>query len=93
VTGPFDANRRLAEVALWLDGTARWLDDAVEPARAAALAGSRHRISLTFDREELGLLVSGLRGVARTLMGVAQPVPPSLPAPPLARRHHLRVVW
>ena len=69
MTETFDANRRMAEVALWIDGTARWLDHAVEPARSTAPAGGRHRISLTFDREELELLVSGLRGVARTLMG------------------------
>jgi hypothetical protein len=90
MTEPFDANRRLAEVALWIDGASRWLEQAVEPARASAPAGSRHRITLTFDRGELELLASGLRGVARTLMGVAQPVPP-LPAAPVAHRH-LRVV-
>jgi hypothetical protein len=91
MTETFDANRRLAEVALWVDGTARWLEQAVERARAAAPTSSRHRISLTFDPGELELLVTGLRGVARTLMGVAQPVPPPLATAPAVCRH-LRVV-
>jgi hypothetical protein len=91
MTETFDANRRLAEVALWADGTARWLEQVVKPTQAAAPAGSRHRINLTFSREELELLVSGLRGVARTLMGLAQPVPPPLPVTPVTHRH-LRIV-
>jgi hypothetical protein len=67
----FDANRRLAEVALWVDGSARWVDRATEAARAAA---SRWRqVTVTFDQAELETFITGLRGVAHVLMGLAQP--------------------
>jgi hypothetical protein len=86
----FDANQRLAEVALWADGTARWLDHAVGP---LSPAGGAHAgmVNVTFSRKDLELLLSGMRGVARTLMGIAQPTPPPLPAP-LPSRGYLRVV-
>jgi hypothetical protein len=72
----FDANRRLAEVALWVDGSACWVDRATEAARTAA--PHRRQVTVTFDQAELETFVTGLRGVARVLMGLAQPVPPPI---------------
>jgi transposase len=84
----FDANRRLAEVALWADGSARWVDRATEAARSAA--PRRRQVTVTFDQAELETFVTGFRGVARMLMGLAQPVPPPISAAPQGR--HLRLV-
>ncbi len=90
MSGPFDADRRLAEVALWVDGAARWVDRATEAARATTLPRPRPEVTVTFDRAELEGLVSGLRGVARTLVGLAQPVPPPISTP--SSGHRLRLV-
>ena len=75
----FDANRRLAEIALWADGSARWLDRATGAARAASRQG---QITITLDRAELEGFVSGFQGIARALLGLAQPVPPPIPVAP-----------
>lgn len=85
----FNANQRLAEIALWLDASASWADRATAQARAGR---SGKTIVVTFERAELETFVSGLRGVARALMGLAQPVPPPLPEPPQTRSSHLRLV-
>ena len=87
MSGTFDANRRLAEIALWMDGGARWLDRATEAARAAPRQG---RVTVTLDQAELEGFVAGFRGVARALVGLAQPVPPPLPV--ASRRPRLRLV-
>lgn len=87
MSGTFDANRRLAEIALWADGAARWLDQATGTARAAPRRG---QVTITVDHAELDSFVSGLQGVARALLGLAQPVPP--PVPTKARRPDLRFV-
>jgi transposase len=84
----FDANRRLAEIALWVDGSARWMDRATETVRAAA--PRRRQVTVTFDQAELETFITGFRGVARVLMGLAQPVPPPVAAAPQGR--HLRLV-
>jgi transposase len=72
----FDANRRLAEAALWVDGSARWVDRATEAARSTA--PRRRQVTVTFDQAELETFITGFRGVARMLMGLAQPVPPPI---------------
>jgi hypothetical protein len=84
-----DANRRMAELVLWLDEGARWFEHATAASRLVAPRG--RTVEVTFNRAELEVFVTGLRGVSRSLMGLAQPVPPPLPAPPAAHRH-LRVV-
>jgi transposase len=83
----FDANRRLAEVALWADGSARWVDQATEAARTAA--PRRRQVTVTFDQAELETFVTGFR-VARVLMGLAQPMPP--PVATASQGRHLRLV-
>ena len=88
MSGTFDANRRLAEIALWADSSARWLDRATGAARAAA--PRQGQVTITLDRAELEGFVSGFQGVARALLGLAQPVPP--PVPTKARRPELRLV-
>jgi len=85
VSETFDANRRLAEIALWADGGARWLDRVTETARVAA--PRQRRVTITLDRAELDGFVSGFQGIARALLGLAQPVPP--PIPTGTRRLHL----
>ena len=87
---PFDANRRLAEAALWVEGTARWLDRAVGSISPADGADTG-MVSVTMPRDDLELFLSGMRGVARTLMGIAQPTPPPLPASS-SSQSYLRVV-
>jgi hypothetical protein len=82
----FDANHRLAELALWLNDGSRWLDRATTPADAAT-PRTRRTVHIAFDRAELETFAAGLRGVARSLMGLAQPVPPFFGTSPLARRH------
>jgi hypothetical protein len=57
---------------------------------ATTLPRPRPEVAVTFDRAELEGFVSGLRGVARTLVGLAQPVPPPVSTvppgtPPAAR--------
>ena len=84
----FDANRRLVEVALWVDGSARWVDRATETARATA--PRQWQVTVTFDQAELETFITGFRGVARLLMGLAQPVPPPISMAPQGR--HLRLV-
>jgi hypothetical protein len=84
----FDANRRLAEAALWVDGSARWVDRATEAARSTA--PRRRQVTVTFDQAELETFITGFRGIARMLMGLAQPVPPPIPVAPQGR--HLRLV-
>jgi hypothetical protein len=84
----FDANRRLTEVALWADGSARWVDWATEAARTAA--PRRRQVTVTFDQAELETFVTGFRGIARVLMGLAQPVPP--PVATASQGRHLRLV-
>jgi hypothetical protein len=71
MSATFDANRRLAEVALWLDGSARWVEQATEAVRTAP---RQRQVTVTLDRAELETFVAGFRGVARVLMGLAQPV-------------------
>lgn len=83
----FNANQRLAEVALWVNAGAGWIDHVTGQARTAR----QGEVTITFERTELETFVSGLRAVSRTLMGLAQPVPPPLPEPPLTRGH-LRLV-
>jgi hypothetical protein len=75
------SNRRLAEVA-------RWVDRATEAARAAA--PRRRQVTVTFDQAELETFVTGFRGIARVLMGLAQPVPP--PISTASQGCHLRLV-
>ena len=77
MSGTFDANRRLAEIALWADGGARWVDRVTEAARATS--PHRRHVTITLDRAELDSFVSGFQGIARALMGLAQPVPPPIP--------------
>jgi hypothetical protein len=88
--GPkFDANRRLAEIALWTDGAARWIERATQQERP----GGRHDpVTVTFRRAELEAFVSGLRGVAQSLLGLAQPAPPPVLTPHPRERPHLRLV-
>ena len=77
----FDANRRLAELALWIDGGARWIESATVSARQ-----ERHHedVVVTFDRDELEAFIAGFRSIARAMLGLAQPVPRPLPTrPPL----------
>jgi hypothetical protein len=83
----FDANRRLAEIALWVDGSARWVEQATEAARAAP---RQRQVTVTLDHAELETFVAGFRGVARVLMGLAQPVPP--PVSTASSCRHLRLV-
>jgi hypothetical protein len=71
----FDANARLAQIALWLDDGARWMDQAAERARVDQTGA----VTVTFNRAELAAFLSGFRGVSRALLGIAQPVPPPLP--------------
>ena len=82
------SNRRLAEVALWADGSARWVDRATEAAWAAA--PRRRQVTVTFDQAELETFVTGFRGIARVLMGLAQPMPP--PVATASQGRHLRLV-
>ena len=82
------SNCRLAEIALWADGSAHWVDRATEAARAAA--PRRRQVTVTFDQAELETFVTGFRGFARVLMGLAQPVPPPVATAPQGR--HLRLV-
>jgi transposase len=82
------SNRRLAEVALWVDGSARWVDRATEAAQAAA--PRRRQVTVTFDQAELETFVTGFRGMARVLIGLAQPVPP--PISTASQGCHLRLV-
>ena len=88
-TTKFDANRRLAEIALWTDGSARWIEQATAPRQSACRSD---HVTVTFRRDELETFVSGLRGVARSLLGLAQPVPPPVPTPPPTERPYLRLV-
>jgi hypothetical protein len=71
----FDANARLAQIALWLDGGAGWIEQATAQARSDRVQA----VTVTFSRRELDTFLSGLRCVAGALMGIAQPVPPPLP--------------
>jgi hypothetical protein len=48
------------------------VDRATEAAQAAA--PRRRQVTVTFDQAELETFATGLRGVARVLMGLAQPV-------------------
>jgi hypothetical protein len=71
----FDANRRLAEIALWVDGSARWVDWATEAARTAA--PRRRQVTITFDRTKLETFATGLRCRPRADgLGSAGVVPP-----------------
>jgi hypothetical protein len=92
-TAAFDADRRLAGLALWVDQGARWVDQATAAARQLPPARGRgEEVRVVFDRRELDAFVAGLRGVARGLLGLAQPMPPPcLPAglPPPRRRLRL----
>ena len=89
----FDADRRLADLALWVDQGARWIDHATAAARQPPPAHDRgEQVRVVFDRRELDAFVAGLHAVARGLLGLAQPVPPPcLPAGPPPRRR-LRLV-
>jgi hypothetical protein len=82
----FNANARLAQIALWIGGE-RWLDHSTERVRATR----RGIVTVTFDRAELEALLSGVRGVSRSLLGIAQPVPPPIPMP-RSEPPHLRLV-
>ena len=84
----FDANARLAQIALWLDEGVRWMDRATEQAQA----NQRGTVTVTFNRAELAAFLSGFRGVSRALLGIAQPVPPPLPRAPKGGPPHLRLV-
>jgi hypothetical protein len=46
----FNANQRLAEVALWVDAGAGWIDRTTDRARA----GRSGRVAVAFERAELG---------------------------------------
>jgi hypothetical protein len=87
--GPtFDANRRLAEIALWTDAGARWVGQAILHGQP-----DRHdQVTVTFRRAELEAFVTGLRGVAQSLLGFAQPVPPPVPTTRPDGRPRLRLV-
>jgi hypothetical protein len=69
----FDANRRLAEIALWTDAGAHWIGREVERKLSDRRAED---VTVTFDRAELERFVLGLRWISRSLLGLAQPVPP-----------------
>lgn len=86
----FDANRRLGEIALWSDSGARW----IERATAASLTDQPRSdlVAVTFRRDELEAFVRGMRITARSLLGIAQPVPPPVPTPSAPERQHLRLV-
>jgi hypothetical protein len=86
----FDANRRLAEIALWSDSGARW----IERATAAELTDQArgNLVAVTFRRNELEAFVRGMRITARSLLGIAQPVPPPVPTPPASEQPYLRLV-
>ena len=74
----FDANRRLAELALWVDDGAHWIDQAtVARAQRQNHGGD---VVVTFDRNDLETFVRGLRTVATSMLGMAQPMPPLLPS-------------
>jgi hypothetical protein len=77
VSGTFDANRRLAEIALWVDGGARWLDRATEAARRAA--PRQCRVTITLDRAELDGFVSGFQGISPGAPGAGPARPPAGP--------------
>jgi hypothetical protein len=65
------------------------MERATEAARAAA--PHRRQVTVTFDQAELETFITGFRGVARVLMGLAQPgVPPPIATAPQGR--HLRLV-
>lgn len=85
MSAAFDANRRLAELALWLDQGASWIDNVTGDARRAP-----GDVEVTFDRAELETFVTGLRGATRSLLGLVQPVPPDIGGK--ARGGHLRLV-
>lgn len=88
--GKFDANRRLGEIALWSDSGARW----IEHVTAAHLTGRPRSdlVAVTFRRDELEAFVRGMRITARSLLGIAQPIPPPVPTPPASERPHLHLV-
>jgi hypothetical protein len=86
-TTKFDANRRLAEIALWTDDGAHWIEQTT-----AQRANRAAHVTVTFRRDELERFVSGLRSVSRTLLGLAQPVPLPVAIPPAAERPYLRLV-
>jgi hypothetical protein len=50
------------------------VDRATEAAQAAA--PRRRQVTVTFDQAELETFVTGFRGMARVLIGLAQLVPP-----------------
>jgi hypothetical protein len=85
----FNANRRLAEIALWTDGGARWIEQATAPEQPT---NRSDRVTVTFRRDELEKFVSGLRVVSRSLLGLAQPVPLPVPIPPVSEQPYLRLV-
>lgn len=88
----FDANKRLAEIALWTDSGARWIDRATASKQPN---GQRGEVTVTLDRRELEAFVIGLRRVSQSLLGIVQPVPPPLPRPSqpsTCDRPYLRVV-
>ncbi len=64
------------------------MDRATEAAQATA--PRRRQVTVTYDQAELETFITGFRGVARVLMGLAQPVPPAVAAAPQGR--HLRLV-
>jgi hypothetical protein len=88
-TTGFDANRRLAQVALWTESAARWIEQATAQERHAC---RRDLVTLTLKRSDLELFVSGLDSVAKSLLGLALPVPPVVPVPPVHKKPRLRLV-
>jgi hypothetical protein len=64
------------------------VDRATEAARASA--PRRRQVTVTFDQAELETFVTCFRGIARVLMGLAQPVPP--PISTASQGCHLRLV-
>jgi hypothetical protein len=87
MSAAFDTNRPLAEIALWADGGARWVEQATEAARAAP---RQRQVTITLDPAQPETFIAGFRKVARGLMGLAQPVPP--PASPASKVCHLRLM-
>lgn len=72
---PFDANQRLAQIAVWTDAGAAWIGQ-----EAARADGEAEEVTLTLRRDELERFVSGMRWISRSLLGLAQPIPPLPPA-------------
>jgi hypothetical protein len=86
----FDANRRLGEIALRSDSAAHWIDRVT----AATLAGRSRSdfVTVTFHRDELEAFVRGMRITTRSLLGIAQPVPPPVPKPSPSKRQYAHLV-